>query len=100
MTWAGSSRSAESISEPIAEIEDIGLPSILEVIQEGIGVERSKRRSALTEGLKAGGRSTSPLASRAVATSTGCTREIASFSREIIYRGRPSKTPTRSRVGT
>jgi hypothetical protein len=36
----------------IAEIEDIGLPSILEVLQEGIGVDRSKRRSALTAGMR------------------------------------------------
>ena len=41
------------VSEPLAEIEDIGLPSILEVLQVGIGSERSSRPSALTEGLAA-----------------------------------------------
>lgn len=44
---------ATSIEEPIAEIEDIGLPSILEVLQEGIGADRATRRSALTSGLRA-----------------------------------------------
>ncbi|MGP3927932.1 AAA domain-containing protein [Streptomyces sp. 8N616] len=41
---------AVDISEPVAEIQDIGLPSILEVLQEGIGDGRA-RASALTEGL-------------------------------------------------
>ncbi len=40
-----------NIQPYVEEIQDIGLPSILEVIQEGIGEERSKRASALTEGL-------------------------------------------------
>lgn len=43
---------AVDISEQVAEIQDIGLPSILEVLQEGIGAERSKRPSALTEGMR------------------------------------------------
>jgi hypothetical protein len=42
---------AADIQSSIEEIQDIGLPSILEVIQEGIGEERSKRVSALTQGL-------------------------------------------------
>jgi DNA polymerase III delta prime subunit len=42
------------IDDAIGEIEDISLPSILEVIQEGAGVERADRRSALTEGLSQG----------------------------------------------
>lgn len=42
---------AADISEPIAEIQDIGLPSILELLQEGIGTNRANRESALTEGM-------------------------------------------------
>jgi len=41
------------IQDFVDEIRDIGLPSVLEVIQEGIGEERSGRRSALTEGIRA-----------------------------------------------
>jgi hypothetical protein len=40
------------IADCVSEIEDIGLPSILEVLQAGIGVERAKRHSALTAGLR------------------------------------------------
>lgn len=36
----------------VEEIQDVGLPSIIEVIQEGIGEERSARPSALTLGIK------------------------------------------------
>lgn len=78
---------AVNIEEPIAEIEDIGLPSILEVLQEGIGVERSKRRSALTSGL----RKTRPIDFDARFESLTYQHrmhpEIASFSREVIYEG-------------
>jgi len=42
---------AVDVSGAIDEIRDIGLPSILEVLQEGIGEDRSNRPSALTEGL-------------------------------------------------
>jgi AAA domain len=39
------------ISGQLADLEAIGLPSILEVLQEGIGERRSGRASALTEGM-------------------------------------------------
>ncbi len=42
---------AVDIDDAIGEIQDISLPSVLEVIQEGTGAERAERRSALTEGL-------------------------------------------------
>lgn len=42
------------ISGPILEIFDIGLPSVLETIQDGIGEERSDRASALTQGMSLG----------------------------------------------
>lgn len=79
---------AVSIEEPLAEIEDIGLPSILEVLQEGIGVDRAKRRSALTAGLK----STRPADFAArfgrLSYQHRMHTEIASFSREVIYEGK------------
>jgi hypothetical protein len=78
---------AVSLDEPIAEIEDIGLPSILEVLQAGIGADRAKRRSALTAGLKA----TRPLDFAARFESLSYQHrmhaDIASFSREVIYEG-------------
>lgn len=43
---------AKEVETRVAELEDIGLPSVLEVLQTGIGSERSERRSALTEGLR------------------------------------------------
>ena len=44
---------AVDIGGAIEEISDIGLPSVLEVVQEGIGEDRSNRPSSLTEGLRA-----------------------------------------------
>ena len=78
---------AVSIEEPIAEIEDIGLPSILEVLQVGIGIDRAKRHSALTAGLK----TTRPddFAERfeRLTYQHRMHAEIASFSRDVIYEG-------------
>lgn len=78
---------AVSIEDPVAEIEDIGLPSILEVLQEGIGVDRAKRRSALTAGLK----TTRPADFEARFESLSYQHrmhpDIASFAREVIYEG-------------
>lgn len=78
---------AVSIEEPIAEIEDIGLPSILEVLQEGIGVDRAKRRSALTAGLKATRPADFDDRFESLSFQHRMHAEIASFSREIIYEG-------------
>lgn len=78
---------AADISEPLAELEDIGLPSILEVLQEGIGAARSHRRSALTMGLR------DPHASHFAARFESLMHqhrmhpEISAFAREVIYRG-------------
>lgn len=83
---------AVSIEEPLAEINDIGLPSILEVLQEGIGVDRATRRSALTVGL----RKTLP---RDFGDRFGSLSfqhrmhpDIASFSRDVIYDGKALQT--------
>lgn len=78
---------AVSIEEPIAEIEDIGLPSILEVLQEGIGVDRAKRRSALTAGLKATRPGDFAARFESLSYQHRMHAEIASFSREVIYEG-------------
>lgn len=78
---------AVSIEEPIAEIEDIGLPSILEVLQEGIGVDRAKRRSALTAGLKATRPEDFSVRFESLSYQHRMHAEIASFSREVIYEG-------------
>jgi hypothetical protein len=78
---------AASIEEPIAEIEDIGLPSILEVLQVGIGVDRAKRRSALTAGLKATLPDDFAARFESLSYQHRMHPEIASFSREVIYKG-------------
>ncbi len=78
---------AVSIEEPIAEIEGIGLPSILEVLQEGIGVDRAKRRSALTAGLKATRPGDFAERFESLSYQHRMHAEIASFSREVIYEG-------------
>lgn len=78
---------AVSIEEPIAEIEDIGLPSILEVLQEGIGVDRAKRRSALTAGLKATQPADFAARFESLSYQHRMHADIASFSREVIYEG-------------
>lgn len=76
-----------SIDESLAEIEDIGLPSILSVIQEGIGAERANRLCALTQGLPKG----SPEAFEARFGSLGHQHrmhpDISAFARETFYRG-------------
>jgi AAA domain len=78
---------AISITDPVAEIEDIGLPSILEVLQDGIGVERAKRRSALTEGLKATRPDDFAVRFESLSYQHRMHPEIASFSRDVIYEG-------------
>ncbi|TNE90345.1 MAG: hypothetical protein EP330_08495 [Deltaproteobacteria bacterium] len=78
---------ASSIEEPVAEIEDIGLPSILEVLQEGIGVDRAKRRSALTAGLR--GSCPRDFAARfeSLSFQHRMHPDIASFPRKVVYDG-------------
>jgi hypothetical protein len=76
---------AVNIAESIAEIEDIGLPSILEVLQEGIGVERSKRRSALTAGMRAGNEQVFVERFQSLSYQHRMHPQIAEFSRLVIY---------------
>jgi hypothetical protein len=78
---------AVDISEPIAEIQDIGLPSILEVLQEGIGVERSSRPSALTAGLRTSRERDFDARFESLTFQHRMNPQISEFSREIIYGG-------------
>lgn len=78
---------AVSIEEPLAEIEDIGLPSILEVLQEGIGVERATRRSALTAGLKVTRPADFGARFESLSYQHRMHADIASFSRDVFYEG-------------
>ena len=78
---------AASIEEPLGEIEDIGLPSILEVLQEGIGEDRANRRSSLTAGLRASRPDDFAARFGSLSYQHRMHPEIASFSREIIYQG-------------
>jgi len=79
---------ATDIWEPLGELEDIGLPSILEVLQEGIGVERSKRHSALTEGFRTAGARHFDDRFQSLSFQHRMHPEISSFSREVVYGGR------------
>lgn len=81
---------AVDIRGALAEIEDIGLPSILEVLQEGIGVERSDRPSALTAGLSRQ-REVFQARFESLSFQHRMHPQIADFSRDIIYHGRSLK---------
>lgn len=78
---------AKNISESLAEIQDIGLPSILEVLQEGIGVERSTRSSALTEGIKKRQQAAFAARFERLTFQHRMHPQISDFPREAIYHG-------------
>lgn len=78
---------AAVIDEPLAELQDIGLPSILEVLQEGIGSERSRRRSALTEGLRAGRAGAFDARFERLSFQHRMHPDISAFPRQVIYDG-------------
>lgn len=78
---------AAKIEEALAEIEDIGLPSILEVLQEGIGVERANRRSSLTAGMKATRPNEFAARFESLSYQHRMNADIAAFPREVIYEG-------------
>ncbi len=74
-----------NINDYVSEIEDIGLPSILEVLQEGIGAERAKRRSALTTGLSKSSRDAFRARFQSLTYQHRMHSEISSFPRDVIY---------------
>lgn len=78
---------AVNIDEAIAEIEDIGLPSILEVLQEGIGAERAQRQSSLTAGMRATRPQEFDERFESLTYQHRMHADIASFPREVIYEG-------------
>lgn len=79
---------AADIADPVAEIQDIGLPSILEVLQEGIGVARSERPSALTEGMPLRRAPEFQARFGSLSYQHRMHPEISAFPRDVIYRGR------------
>lgn len=75
------------ITESIDEIQDIGLPSVIEVLQDGIGTDRTHRKSGLTVGLGVG---RSPAFQARFASLSYQHRmhpEIAQFPRDTFYQG-------------
>lgn len=78
---------ALSIDEAIEEIQDIGLPSVLEVLQLGIGEDRSKRRSALTEGLGSASKDVFQSRFQSLKFQHRMHEDIAAFSRDAFYDG-------------
>lgn len=80
------------VAEYVDEVYDIALPSIMEVVQEGIGRERSKRQSTLTDGLRKAREGV--FASRFVGLSFQHRMhpDIASYSKEIIYKNKALQT--------
>lgn len=81
---------AADIGGALAEIQDIGLPSILEVLQVGIGAERSDRPSALTAGLSRQGE-VFQARFESLSFQHRMHPQIANFSRDIIYDGQSLK---------
>ena len=72
---------AASLQTAIDEIADIGFPSVLEVLQEGVGAARADRRSTLTEGL--GGALDARF--RRLSFQHRMHPEISAFARETFY---------------
>lgn len=70
----------------IEEIQDIGLPSILEVIQEGIGQERTRRLSALTRGMRRDRPVDFDARFVSLSWQHRMNPEISSFPRGVIYK--------------
>jgi len=76
----------DNVTAAVEEIEDIGLPSILEVLQEGIGAERADRKGALTEGIPARQDKAFQARFERLSYQHRMHPEIASFPRETFYR--------------
>lgn len=69
-------------------IQDVGLPSVLEVLQEGIGAERTARRSALTEGIPHGQRDAFGDRFESLSYQHRMHPDIAAVPRKLFYEGR------------
>lgn len=75
-----------NVKARIEEIEEVGLPSILEVLQEGIGQD-VKRSTALTRGLRARPDVFAPRFS-SLSFQHRMHPDISAFSRAVIYEGK------------
>lgn len=82
---------AVDIRRALEEIQDIGLPSILEVLQEGIGDDRSDRPSALTEGIRRRREDAFQARFESLSFQHRMHAQIADFSRQVIYEGKSLK---------
>lgn len=76
---------AVDITASIEEIQDIGLPSVLEVLQEGIGAERANRKGALTEGISRGQRHAFEARFERLSFQHRMHPDISAFPRETFY---------------
>ena len=76
---------AVNITAAVEEIQDIGLPSVLEVLQEGIGAERANRRGALTEGIRAAQEGAFNARFECLSFQHRMHPDISAFPREIFY---------------
>ncbi len=88
--WADLKRlipACTNIIPSLEEIQDIGLPSILEVLQEGIGAERTNRPSALTEGIRLRREEVFQARFESLSFQHRMHDEIAAFPRDIFYEG-------------
>lgn len=79
---------AVDISEYLAEIQEIALPSILEVLQEGIGSARTPRPSALTQGMRKASGDAFRARFASLTYQHRMHADLSVFSREVVYEGR------------
>jgi len=75
------------VRDVVGELRDIGLPSVIEVIQEGVGSARTRRRNALAEGLR---NAPNPEVFESRFTSLPFQHrmhpEISDYPREVVYK--------------
>lgn len=77
----------DNIWERVKDIHDIGLPSILEVLQRGIGEQRSKRSSALTLGMPKHSKTAFEQRFERLSFQHRMHPKISEFSRKHFYQG-------------
>ncbi len=80
-----------AVRERVAEIEDVGLPSVIEVLQEGVGADRARRQSALSLGIP--GRQLDAFRRRfeSLPYQHRMHSTIADFARDTFYAGKALK---------
>jgi len=77
----------DAVHAAVGEVEEAGLPSILEVLESGIESPQPGRATALSRGLGAEGAGVLPTRSRRLSFQHRMHPEIARFPREQIYEG-------------